>query len=81
MSHTVRKPKSCLFIFLQLTIETERQNLAKARENLLSEHRTLLQSVAHQKQELASAQADLSRHQILPHLTASGTTISKMVNK
>ncbi|XP_063859790.1 fas-binding factor 1 homolog isoform X2 [Scylla paramamosain] len=63
---------------LQLSTETERMNLAKARENLLSEHRTLLQSVAQQKQELTNAQADLSRHQTLPYLSAAGTSFSKM---
>ena len=71
---------SWVLFYLQLTTETERQNLAKARESLLSEHRSLLQSVVHQKQELAIAQAEINRHQTLPHLSAAGATVNKMVS-
>ncbi|XP_066949649.1 fas-binding factor 1-like isoform X1 [Macrobrachium rosenbergii] len=47
----------------QLSMQTERQNLASARESLMSEHKMMLQSIAQEKQELASQRAQLMAHE------------------
>ncbi|KAK4326029.1 hypothetical protein Pmani_003452 [Petrolisthes manimaculis] len=50
---------------LQLSNETERHNLAASRESMMLEHRSLLQSVARHKQDLAVQEAKINVHQRL----------------
>ncbi|XP_042859747.1 fas-binding factor 1 homolog isoform X2 [Penaeus japonicus] len=53
---------------MQHSVETERQNLARAREILMDEHRAMLQDISQKKQELESQRAQLSTQKKLNEL-------------
>ncbi|KAK7077740.1 hypothetical protein SK128_024387 [Halocaridina rubra] len=61
---------------LQLSTETERQNLASARESLLAEHQTLLQSFFQDKRDLSSQRAYLDTQLKLANVSQFGVSNS-----